>query len=353
MQLADLPLPTVPKDMKVSDLLPDIVGTPEYQEIVRHLTDYPRRSLTYPQFRALMYVLIRLLRPKSVLEIGTMYAGTAELFSVALMANGSGKVTTIDPFGGTRVPAILDTWSAELRQFVDYRPISSMDLFTDFVGRHIRPDIIFVDGNHQFEYALFDLQSAARSITPDGIVIMDNYDLAGVIGACAAFESANPSWQPVRFSAHPSFGSCEDRMKLDGLYRIYVAPSSIAVGKQQPVEFFSGNLLADGVRGFRLALAEPSPSGRLHYQLYFRIYPWNFHEGVGDIEQFSANGSIMIPDGVTTAHVVLKMPLVTPRPIDTYHRRADIALLFDGDRPLQLVGDPAHELVTAAPSKVA
>ncbi len=86
---------------------------------------------------------------------------------------------------------------------------------------------------------------------------MDNYDLPGVISACRSFETDNAAWQPVDFRAHPSFGSREDRMRLDSLDRIYVAPSSISVGGR-PVEFFSGDRQADGVRGFRLELAEPS-----------------------------------------------------------------------------------------------
>jgi hypothetical protein len=48
---------------------------------------------------------------------------------------------------------------------------------------------IFVDGNHQYEYALFDLLASARSIKHEGIIIMDNYHLPGVVGACKTFEA--------------------------------------------------------------------------------------------------------------------------------------------------------------------
>ena len=357
MSLANLPIPSVSKDIKVADLIASIPGTPEFQEVLKQVSDYPPRSMTFPLFRALCYTLIRVLRPQSVVEIGTMYAGTSELFASALMANGQGMLTTVDPYGGVRVPGILETWPAEMRRFVDYRPINSMELFSELASKQQRPDMIFVDGNHEYEYALFDLLSSARVIRREGIIIMDNYDLPGVIGACKSFEADNAEWQPIRFCAHPAFGSREDRMRLDGLYRFYVAPSSISVGNR-PVEFFSGNLQADGVRGFRLELAQPSPGGRLYYQIYLRIYPWDLHLGVGDIEELSANGSISVEAGAKHTDVPLSVPLVTPRPMEGYNRRVDIALLFEGDSlgedagghpaPLLLASEPVHHLVSSA-----
>ena len=190
---------------------------------------------------------------------------------------------------------------------------------------------------------------------------MDNYDLPGVIGACRSFEADNADWRPVRFCAHPAFGSREDRMRLDALYRIYVAPSSISVGSR-PVEFFSGNLQADGVRGFRLELAEPSQGGRLHYQIYLRIYPWNLHLGEGDIEELSANGSVAISAGETSAAVHLSVPLRTPRPLEGYNRRIDIGLLFESmppnrtggpPAPLSLAGEPVYDLISPTAADVA
>ena len=304
MSLANLPIPSVPKDIKVADLITSIPGMPALQEALKYIDG---NSLV---FRALSYILIRMLRPKFVVEIGTLNGGTSELFAQALMANGEGTLTTVDPYGGDRVPAIIRSWASELSRFVDFRPINSMELFAELANNRQRPDLIFVDGNHEYEYALFDLLSSARLISRGGVIIMDDYDLPGVIGACRSFESENVSWQPVRFCAHPAFGSREDRMRLDALYRFYVAPSSISVGNR-PAEFFSGNLQTDGVLGFRLELAEPSPGGRLYYQIYLRIYPWDLHLGVGDIEELSANGSICVEAGVKHAVVPLSVPLIT------------------------------------------
>lgn len=359
MSLADLPIPPMPKNIKVADLIVNIPGTIEFQKVVKRVNVYPPNSMTSSVFRALTYILIRLLRPQSVVEIGTMYAGTAELFASALLANGQGLLTTIDPFGADRAPAIINSWPSELRRFVEFRPINSMQLLDDLVVQQQHPDIIFVDGNHSYEYALFDLLAAARIIRRQGVIIMDNYDSPGVVGACATFEAANPAWQPIRFCAHSAFGSRMDRITLDALYRIYVAPATIAVGNR-PVEFFSGNLPCDGVRGFRLELAEPSPGGRLHYQAYLRVYPWVLKSGPDEIEELSGNGSVAVPAGDTDASVSLSMPLVTSKPLQGYNRRVDIALLFEGSpRPgdvpasLMLAAEPLHDLIAVAPAESA
>ena len=351
MSLINVPIPSVPEHIKVADLITSIPGMPVLQETLKYIDGH---SLV---FRALSYVLIRMLRPQLVVEIGTLNGGTSELFAQALMANGQGMLTTVDPYGGDRVPAIIRSWANELSRFVDFRPINSMELFAELANNRQRPDLIFVDGNHEYEYALFDLLSSARVVRREGVIIMDNYDLPGVIGACRSFEADNTDWQPVHFCAHPAFGSREDRMRFDSLYRFYVAPSSISVGNR-PAEFFSGNLQADGVRGFRLDLAEPSPGGRLYYQIYLRIYPWDLHLGVGDIEELSANGSISVEAGAKHTDVPLSVPLVTPRPMEGYNRRVDIALLFEGDSlgedagghpaPLLLASEPVHHLVSSA-----
>ena len=47
-----------------------------------------------------------------------------------------------------------------------------MDFFARMVLEGKVFDLLLIDGNHDYEYALFDLQMAARLVRPGGIVVM-------------------------------------------------------------------------------------------------------------------------------------------------------------------------------------
>lgn len=58
-------------------------------------------------------------------------------------------------------------------------------------------DLILIDGNHDFEFALFDLQMAARLMRPGGIVVMDNAEQSGPFYAAKQFLDRNPAWREL------------------------------------------------------------------------------------------------------------------------------------------------------------
>ena len=75
-------------------------GTAAYaklQDYFKH--NYPPRALMSEESRAILFTLIRMLRPKVVVEIGTLFAGTTEVMARALWENGEGVIHTTDPFG--------------------------------------------------------------------------------------------------------------------------------------------------------------------------------------------------------------------------------------------------------------
>jgi predicted O-methyltransferase YrrM len=327
--LESRPVPSFSENVNRIDLISSIPGTLEYRSLVEYFTDYPPTSYMSPSCRALMYCIIRTLKPLHVVEIGTLFAGSSEMIARALWANGQGRLQTIDPFGAERVPGILATWPQELQSCTKFLPINSMQLFGQLAENDEYPDFIFVDGNHDFEFALFDLLCSARQIMRGGIVFMDNFYDPGVALAVQKFERENPAWQHVVFSAHPSFGTTYEGLLLDGLYRCLVAPMAILVD-QQPKCFRSQNIEADGISGFRLSFSEPSPAGRLSYKLHLKIIPWEFHRGKGIIEESSASGTIGLLPGERQTTVELAAPLVTKRPREGFNRRYEIYLLFEG-----------------------
>jgi hypothetical protein len=107
--------------------------------------------------------------------------------------NGAGIIHTTDPFGAERCPEIIATWPAELREVTRFYPLSSMDFFLELERQKVALDMVLVEGNHDYEFASFDLLMAARSLRPGGIVVMDNAEQSGPFHAARTFLGANPS----------------------------------------------------------------------------------------------------------------------------------------------------------------
>src|SRR5262245_7008281 len=105
--LEPLPSPAFAKSTPVANLITAIPSTAEYLQLRKYFNDYPERSYVLPICRALIYSMIRALRPRLVVEIGTLFAGTSEVFARALLENGNGRLITIDPYGSQRLPEIL------------------------------------------------------------------------------------------------------------------------------------------------------------------------------------------------------------------------------------------------------
>jgi hypothetical protein len=72
-----------------------------------------------------------------------------------------------------------------------------MDFFARMVLESKVFDLLLIDGNHDYEYALFDLQMAARLVRPGGIVVMDNSEQSGPFKAARLFLAANPAWREI------------------------------------------------------------------------------------------------------------------------------------------------------------
>lgn len=146
--------------------------------------------------------LVRLLAPADMLEIGTFFADTAHVVAAEMTKLGAGHITTIDPFGGHRVPDIIAGWPSNVRERVTFRPDSSMTFFL-YLDEELRVkrgneapfNIIYVDGHHAFEYALFDLMRSSLYLRPGGVFVVDNIELAGPAAAIRLFLERNTHWK--------------------------------------------------------------------------------------------------------------------------------------------------------------
>lgn len=173
--------------------------SPEFRSVLKLSRSYDAfDSLQSDNSRAFLYHLILVQRPERVLEIGTFRAGTARFLAQALDHTGRGLVYTIDPFGiYNNVPSAIKSWPAHLRARVSFSPTSSAAFFERAITDGQTFDMVLIDGNHEFEYASFDLACSARLLNPGGIIVLDNVDQPGPRYATQRFLAANPGWREV------------------------------------------------------------------------------------------------------------------------------------------------------------
>lgn len=236
-------------------------------------------QLTGAQTQFALTELVRLLAPASVLEIGTFFADTARVIAATMAELGSGHLTTIDPFGAERVPAIIDRWPAELRERVTFRPDNSMAFFL-YLDEELRVkrgkdapfNIAFVDGHHSFDYAFFDLMRSALFLRPGGAIVVDNIEQPGPDAAIRLFLQRHSQWQLFKpcgespgdeLNFHPTANSA-----------ILLAPDGIEVGPlSYRIDLY--HLAISEVSELRVRVRRRGP-GRLRTMVNFYSRPSNF-----------------------------------------------------------------------------
>jgi predicted O-methyltransferase YrrM len=249
-----------------------VMASPEYAEIRTYFSTYPGRSFMSDHSRAVLYSLVRMMRPQLVAEIGTLHAGTTEVFARALWENGGGVVHTADPYGADRCPAIIAQWPAELQRYVQFHAKSSMDFFSRMVLESKTFDLVLIDGNHDYEYALFDLQMAARLLRPGGLVVMDNAEQSGPFKAARLFLAANPAWREIgnAVASYDPFEPFErERASLPTTgFLLLHAPEYLSIG-EGPHSWGQAWIDTPQLRGLRFRIVQQC-RGTLFYQIYLR-----------------------------------------------------------------------------------
>jgi predicted O-methyltransferase YrrM len=269
--LPALPLPEV--DLEASDPVGVITAATEYEQCAQMLSALAT-GLISAHGRALLYSLIRMMKPSLVVEIGSYQAGTSKVICWALAANGQGRLHTIDPFGGDRVPGILASWPAPLRKFVRYFPVNSMEYFAALSESGERPDLIFVDGNHDYEFALFDIEAAARAISPGGFVVVDNTSQAGPFLAAQDFLKSHADW---RECGGPSLAKTITDSPFE--VRSAIRETDFCVLRAPKTTYFTGHPFTSGqlhwertsLKSIRLNVLDGAP-GILYAQCVLRTF---------------------------------------------------------------------------------
>jgi predicted O-methyltransferase YrrM len=308
-----------------------------YARVVAAYKNYPPRSLQSNEARALLQHLIVMRRPEQVLEIGTYHVGTTEVMAPALWETGQGRLDTIDPFGAERAPALIAELPAELQERISFQPQTSAIYFDEAVNRGALYDLVLIDGNHEFENALFDLLCAARLMRPGGFVVLDNIEQPGPRLATKLFLERSPEWIDVadvvkRMDPADPFAMPPPSLP-DTKFYLLQAPSHHLVG-QMPMTVGPVEVDRAEVDGIDLAIAAPA-HGTLHVHVYVRTF--------GLVEPEELEARLVVPLDVTGPQQ-LRIPfdkaLRTAHADPLLNRRVEIGLAFVADHKLALTALP-------------
>jgi predicted O-methyltransferase YrrM len=302
--------------------------------------NYPLQSLISDESRALLHHLVMMRRPSRILEIGTFVAGTTEVFARAVWEAGHGHIDTIDPFGAERCPPIIAAFPTELRERITFLPVNSATHFDQEMGHNRTYDFVFIDGNHELEYALFDLLCTARLITPRGLVVLDNVDQPGPRLATKMFLQHFPEWNDVagvvgKIDPLAPFAA-PIRSFADTNFYLLEAPPHYIV-REEPRSFGSVAVDRAEADGIELELAIPA-RGELHINVYVRTFGLPEPEELVcrqsvafDHPQVPSDGRVRIPldKSLRSAFAAPELP-----------RRVEIILAFTGGSQLALHSPP-------------
>jgi predicted O-methyltransferase YrrM len=314
-----------------------VMSSPEYAKALAYFVNYPGRSLMSDHSRATLYSLVRMMRPQLVAEIGTLYGGTTEVLARALWENGGGVVHTADPYGGERCPAIIAQWPAVLQTHAKFHALSSMDFFARMVLESKTFELVLIDGNHEYEFALFDLQMAARQLRPGGVVVMDNAEQAGPLKAARTFLAANPAWREIG-SALASYDAARpfDRTRAslpETAFLVLQAPDHRWIGAG-PHSW--GQVWVDVPRlaGLRFDVVSQS-KGTLHYQVYLRGFA-DSHRWIKE-ERLEGSVRIEVDDEVAQVEHRFDQPMTVSAPPEyndaLFTLELDLSWQADGESP--------------------
>lgn len=153
-------------------------------------------------------------------EVGLGYGVSALYVCEGLLANAgtAARHTVIDPYQTAWYAncGLQFLEDAGLAGMVEHHAAESQIVLPRFLAEGRRFDLAFVDGNHRFDRVFVDLVYLGRLLRPEGIVFVDDCQLAAVARATSFFvrnlgwrveetSNADPqhSWAVLRTSGAP------------------------------------------------------------------------------------------------------------------------------------------------------
>lgn len=158
----------------------------------------------------LLWKLLTHYPKRNILEIGCYQGLTTGLF---FECNPQSCVTSID------IKDRLDLFRKNYNQYLPQHQFYQMKS-QEFDCKDKKYDIVFIDGDHSHETSWMDMQLAMKCITPDGILIIDDYNMSGVKQSIKNLYVSYQDWVPFMQGIQTQFWHHKSQNKsefLDGL----------------------------------------------------------------------------------------------------------------------------------------
>jgi predicted O-methyltransferase YrrM len=133
-------------------------------EVVANISHYNSRALR---------AVVEERKPELVVEIGMAYGVSTLSILSALQQNGTGRLISIDPYIGWptgRLVALHQIARAAAEEIHSHWHECSYTALPRMLQEGLRPDLIYIDGNHNFDYVFTDSFYADKLLDAGGVI---------------------------------------------------------------------------------------------------------------------------------------------------------------------------------------
>lgn len=108
-------------------------------------------------------------KPVTALEVGSGWG----IFAFNLLHNSEARLTTIDRADIDARPD-FNRRTAGLEDRIERIVADSMNALPEMANKGLKFDLVFIDGGHDFEHCLADLEQGWKLLSPGGLLLIDD-----------------------------------------------------------------------------------------------------------------------------------------------------------------------------------
>ena len=135
--------------------------------------DLKAKNYNLSEYHKALYVMTRILKPKTIIETGVFEGHSSLAFLLALEENNEGSLYSIDLPSPSLPSGKEPGWivPAELRKRWDLRLGKSIDLLPDMLEEVKDVDIFLHDSDHSYENMYWEYRTAWPCVRKDGLIL--------------------------------------------------------------------------------------------------------------------------------------------------------------------------------------